>query len=52
MTTDEMQRFIDREALRGTDELEAWRALAHILGISFPGKEKEEETEKSYTHET
>ena len=43
MTKDEMQRFLDREALRGTDELEAWRALAQILGISFPEKEKERE---------
>lgn len=40
MTKDEMQRFLDREALRGTDELEAWRALAQIIGIGYPAKEE------------
>ena len=38
MTKDEMQRFLDQEALRGTPELEAYRRLAVILGIHFPGK--------------
>ena len=46
MTTEEMQRFLTREALRGTDELEAWQALAQILGISYPAKEDDEKTEK------
>ena len=43
MTKEEMQRFLDREALRGTEELEAWRALAQIIGISYPIDEKEPE---------
>lgn len=37
------QRFLDQEALRGSSELEAWRALGVILGISFPAKEKQPE---------
>lgn len=40
------QRFLDQEALRGTPELEAWRALGVILGISFPAKEEEKQAEK------
>ena len=36
MTKDEMQRFLDREALRGTPELDAWRGLAQIIGIAYP----------------
>ena len=36
MSQDEMQRCLVRDALRGTDELEAWRALAQIIGIIFP----------------
>lgn len=40
MTKEEMQRFLIKEAQRGTDELEAYRNLMEILGIEFP-KEKE-----------
>ena len=43
VATDEMQRFLDREALRGTDELDAWRALAQILGIIFPTVEEQKD---------
>ena len=46
MTKEEMQRFLDREALRGTGELEAWQALAQIIGISYPSGEKETQSEK------
>ena len=48
MLKDEMQQFLDREALRGTDELEAWRALAQIIGITFPeNKLKQSEENKA-----
>ncbi len=33
MTKEEMQRFLDREAEKGSSEFEA---LAYILGINFP----------------
>ena len=36
MTKEEMQRFFDREAEKGTTEYEALKALADILGIKFP----------------
>lgn len=39
MTKDEMQRFLIKEAKRGTDELEAYRNLLKILGIGYPKKE-------------
>lgn len=36
MTNEEMQRFLNREAEKGTTEFEALKALADILGIQFP----------------
>ncbi len=36
MTKEEMQRFLDREAEKGSTEFEALKALAYILGINFP----------------
>lgn len=44
MTKEEMQRFLNREAERGSTEQEALKALADILGIKFP-KIAEEKTE-------
>jgi hypothetical protein len=41
MTKEEMQRFLIREAQRGSTEMEAYRALMEILGIEYPkGKEE------------
>lgn len=40
MTKEEMQRFLIKEAQRGSDELDAYRNLMEILGIEFP-KDKE-----------
>lgn len=39
MGTEEMQRFLNIEADRGTSELEAYRNLMYILGIEFSGNE-------------
>ena len=36
MTKEEMQRFLIKEAQRGSTELEAYRNLMEILGIEFP----------------
>lgn len=36
MTKEEMQRFLNREAEKGSTEGEALKALAEILGIKFP----------------
>lgn len=36
MTKEEMQRFLIKEAQRGTSEMEAYRNLMEILGIEFP----------------
>lgn len=36
MTNEEMQRFLNREAEKGSTEQEALKALAEILGIQFP----------------
>lgn len=36
MTKEEMQRFLIKEAQRGSAELEAYRNLMEILGIEFP----------------
>ena len=41
MTKEEMQRFLIKEAQRGTSELEAYRNLMEVLGIEYP-IEKEE----------
>lgn len=46
MTRDEMQRFLDLEALRGTDELEAYRNLATIIGITYPQRNQDTEPER------
>ena len=43
MTKEEMQRFLIKEAQRGTSELEAYRNLMEIIGIEFP-KEKDTES--------
>ena len=40
MTKEEMQRFLNREAEKGSTEIEALKALAEILGIKFPGKKE------------
>lgn len=42
MTKEEMQRFLIKEAQRGSNEIEAYRNLMEIIGIEFP-REKEEE---------
>ena len=42
MTKEEMQRYLIKEAQRGSSELEAYRNLMEILGIEYPN-----ETEKS-----
>ena len=41
MTKEEKQRFLIKEAQRGTSELEAYRNLMEVLGIEYP-IEKEE----------
>ena len=41
MTKEEMQRFLIKEAQRGSTEIEAYRNLMEILGIEYP-KEKED----------
>ena len=45
MTKEEMQRFLNREAAKGSSEYEALRALADILGIAFPEVKKNQEDE-------
>lgn len=37
MTRDEMQRFVNLLAIEGKSELEAYRALARVIGIEYPG---------------
>ncbi|MCI9098785.1 MAG: hypothetical protein HFH59_01390 [Lachnospiraceae bacterium] len=41
MTKEEMQRFLNREAEKGSTEEEALKALVDILGIKFPKIETE-----------
>lgn len=36
MSKEEMQRFLIKEAQRGSEELQAYRNLMEILGIEFP----------------
>lgn len=36
MTNEEMQRYLIKEAQRGSSEIEAYRNLMEILGIEFP----------------
>ena len=43
MTKEEMQRFLIKEALRGTSEIEAYRNLMEILGIEFPVEKSDKE---------
>lgn len=40
MTKEEMQRYLIKEAQRGSTELEAYRNLMEILGIEFPSDNK------------
>lgn len=42
MTKEEMQRFLIKEAQRGSSEIDAYRNLMEIIGIEFP-KEKTED---------
>lgn len=42
MTKEEMQRFLNREAEKGTSEFDALKALADILGIQFPSLKPKE----------
>ena len=41
ITKEEMQRFLIKEAQRGSTEMEAYRNLMEILGIEFPNEKKE-----------
>ena len=43
MTTEEMQRFLNREAEKGSSEYEALKVLVEILGIEFPKLKREAE---------
>ena len=45
MTKEEMQRFLNREAEKGSTEYEALKALADILGIEFPELKQKEKAE-------
>lgn len=45
MNQEEMQRFLNLEAKRGSTEEEALKALAEILGVKFPKIEPKEGTE-------
>lgn len=40
MTMEEMQRFLIKEAQRGSSELMAYRNLMEIIGIGFPKEKK------------
>lgn len=40
MSKEEMQRFLIKEAQRGSSEIDAYRNLMEIIGIEYP-KEKE-----------
>ncbi len=44
MTKEEMQRFLIKEAQRGSTEMEAYRNLMEILGIEFPIEDKNRKT--------
>lgn len=39
MTKEEIQRFIDMEARKGSDELEIFRSLREVLGVKYEPKE-------------
>ena len=40
MTKEEMQRFLIKEAQRGSSEIEAYRNLMEILGIEYPNEKQ------------
>lgn len=40
MTEEEMQRFLIKEAQRGSTEIEAYRNLMEIIEIEFPGEKE------------
>ena len=40
MSKEEMQRFLIKEAQRGSSEIDAYRNLMEVIGIEYP-KEKE-----------
>ncbi|MCD7764686.1 MAG: hypothetical protein LUI14_16160 [Lachnospiraceae bacterium] len=42
MTKEEMQRYLNQEAQRGSTETEAYRNLMNILGLVFPGSTSQE----------
>ena len=47
MRLDEIQRFLELQATEGKTEIEAWRALAKVMGITIPefrSKDKGSET--------
>lgn len=43
MTKEEMQRFLIKEAQRGSSEMEAYRNLMEIIGIEYPMEEKDKD---------
>ena len=50
MTKEEMQRFLIKEAQRGSTEMEAYRNLMEILGIEFPIEAKKENGKLTQSH--
>ena len=42
MTKEEMQRFLIKEAQRGSGELEAYRNLLEVLDLEYPAEKKAE----------
>lgn len=42
MTVLEMQRFLNQQYAEGKTELEAFRCLMEILGLTYPQKKDEE----------
>ena len=43
MTKDEMQRYLDQEARRGSGELEAYRGLMDIIAVRWYGEKSKQE---------
>ena len=41
MTKEEMQRFLIKEAQRGTSEIQVYRNLMEIIGIEYPKEVKQ-----------
>ena len=52
MTKEEMQRFLIKEAQRGSTEIEAYRNLMEILGIEFPSENKKEKADEINRNES